>query len=265
MVKMKNIFSVAGITPMDWISFLRTRPILYEHFPKITNGALLPSGLSANHAVQNSSLPYLKWTHYFAIYDQIINEFNLTFQQEEERKFLEIGVDRGGSLGLSRTLIGHRATVFGIDINPKCLEIDGVHAKVRIGSQDDAHFLKKVVSEMQGLNFVLDDGSHVSTHVKKSFETLFPLLEPGGFYVIEDMHASYWTAWKLKGGLRRKTSAIEYFKRLVDAIHQPYYGSKTSQLILSLSEQVSEIRFYDSIILIRKKKLQSRPTLFESG
>ncbi len=83
---------------------------------------------------------------------------------------LEIGVSKGGSLALWRKALGDRATIFGIDIDPKCAEFDGKFAKVRIGSQADASFLKSVVDEMGGVDLVLDDGSHVASHQRASFE-----------------------------------------------------------------------------------------------
>jgi hypothetical protein len=36
------------------------------------------------------------------------------------------------------------------------------------------------------MNLVVDDASHTYEDTKASFETLFPLLQPGGIYAIED-------------------------------------------------------------------------------
>jgi predicted O-methyltransferase YrrM len=36
------------------------------------------------------------------------------------------------------------------------------------------------------IDLVIDDGSHMPEETKSSFETLYPLLRPGGLYVIED-------------------------------------------------------------------------------
>lgn len=46
----------------------------------------------------------------------------------------------------------------------------------------------------QPLDLVMDDASHYYELTKISFETLFPLVKPGGFYVIED-----WAWWHWKG------------------------------------------------------------------
>jgi hypothetical protein len=42
------------------------------------------------------------------------------------------------------------------------------------------------------IDLVLDDASHMYGPTKASFETLFPLLRPGGLYVIEDWAWAHW-------------------------------------------------------------------------
>jgi hypothetical protein len=42
------------------------------------------------------------------------------------------------------------------------------------------------------LDLVLDDASHIYEHTKASFNTLFPLLRPGGLYIIEDWEWAHW-------------------------------------------------------------------------
>ncbi|MBN2319617.1 MAG: class I SAM-dependent methyltransferase [Acidobacteria bacterium] len=42
------------------------------------------------------------------------------------------------------------------------------------------------------LDCVIDDASHLYGHTKESFETLFPLLRPGGIYIIEDWAWAHW-------------------------------------------------------------------------
>jgi hypothetical protein len=52
---------------------------------------------------------------------------------------------------------------------------------------DSRRLLEIVGSEFEEpLDLVIDDGSHLPEETKASFETLYPLLRPGGIYVIED-------------------------------------------------------------------------------
>lgn len=56
-----------------------------------------------------------------------------------------------------------------------------------VNQADRARLRAMVASEFQGpLDLVLDDCSHRYGATKASFETLFPRLRPGGFYIIED-------------------------------------------------------------------------------
>jgi hypothetical protein len=60
--------------------------------------------------------------------------------------------------------------------------------------QADSERLKEiVVTQFSGpLDLVIDDASHFYGPTKSSFETLFPLLRPGGLYVIEDWAWNHW-------------------------------------------------------------------------
>lgn len=192
-----------------------------------------------------------KWPHYLPIYEQLFS------QSGKSVRFLEIGVYRGGSLGLWRKYFGPEATIFGVDIDPDCSRYDGVDGQVRIGSQDDAEFLQSVVAEMGGVDIILDDGSHIARHQRASLEILFPLLNEGGLYVIEDMHTSYWPTFE--GGLKRKGTAIEVLKGKLDAMHRHYYksGINTSDQI----PEIESIQFFDSIAAIRKARQCPRYTM----
>lgn len=123
----------------------------------------------------NSGAAVHKWHHYIPLYDRYFSAWRGTAV-----RFLEIGVNRGGSLQMWRRYFGEAASIFGIDINPKCAQYDGLAGQVRIGSQADGAFLESVVDEMGGIDIVLDDGSHQMAHVRETLVRLFPMLENGG-------------------------------------------------------------------------------------
>ncbi len=197
----------------------------------------------------NDGEPVHKWLHYLPIYDQIFAPF-----VGRPVRFLEIGVSKGGSLRMWRKLFGPEAVIFGVDVDERCAALDGEAASVRIGSQADPAFLRRVFDEMGGLDIVLDDGSHHASHQRISYETLFPLLGQGGLYVIEDMHTAYWPSWE--GGLRRKGTAIEFLKEKVDDMHRHYFrrGLNTSEAM----GEVESVQFFDSIAVVAKRKQRPR-------
>ncbi len=189
-----------------------------------------------------------KWLHYLPIYERHFARYRGT-----QFRMLEIGVFGGGSLDMWREYFGPKAAIWGIDVNPACAALDTPETPVRIGSQADSKFLKSVVSEMGGLDIVLDDGSHIGRHQWESFETLFPLLSDGGLYVIEDSHTSYW--WQWAGAYGRKRTAIGLAKQVIDDMHGWYHKKRTRT---PAQRNVGCIHIHDSIIVIEKRQ-RARP------
>lgn len=196
-----------------------------------------------------------KWLHYFPIYERYLGAYRNT-----NFKMMEIGVFKGGSLEMWREYFGADATLFGVDINPDCAKYFDPPNQVRIGSQDDPAFLQSVVDEMGGLDVVLDDGSHVARHQQVSFDVLFPLLKDGGLYIIEDVHTAYW-APIYDGGYRRRGSAIELAKRLVDDMHHWWHGRKFEEVSKG---DIAAVHFHDSIVVIEKRAAE-RPIQTQIG
>lgn len=184
-----------------------------------------------------------KWVHYLDLYDFYLSRF-----RGRPLKMLEIGVNRGGSLQLWREYMGKDAVIFGIDLNPECADLADPPTQIRIGSQADPNFLASVIAEMGTPDIIIDDGSHVARHQQVSFETLFPLLAPGGIYVIEDMHTAYWRG-EWGGGYKRRGTAVELVKQLIDDMHGWWH--RRSGRLASQNDIVG-IHVHDSITFIEK-------------
>jgi SAM-dependent methyltransferase len=202
-----------------------------------------------------------KWHHYLAIYDRHLQAYKLLADQTAgasnfevaprgQLRILEIGVQNGGSLQMWRRFFGPRAIIFGIDIDPKCkqFEEDGCH--VRIGDQSDPRFLADVVSEMGGVDIVIDDGSHIASHQVASFKALYPALTTGGIYICEDLHTSYWNDWE--GGYRKPGTFIEVAKDMIDHMHEWYWPISTHLNGLKLKNSALSVAFYDSVVVVEK-------------
>ena len=80
---------------------------------------------------------------------------------------------------------------------------------------------------------IIDDGSHVPAHQLLGFKLLFPLIKPGGLYVIEDIESSYFDAEQVRiygyslpgAGIGRKPpgNAVEAFKLLADVVNRHHF------------------------------------------
>jgi len=198
----------------------------------------------------NAGRAAVKWIHYLPFYDQVFAPF-----RGKPVRMLEIGVFQGGSLELWRRYFGPEAVLFGIDIDPACTARVDPPNEVRIGSQDDANFLAGVVEEMGGVDIVLDDGSHVARHQRAAFQALWPQLNDGGMYVIEDLHTSYMPRWD--GGYRRPGTGIELVKELIDDMHAWFHEEGETA---APREELGQISIADSIAAIRK--VRRRPPAY---
>ena len=219
---------------------------------RLSNGA---SGRMGDVCFAHSGRQLHKWLHYLEIY-----ECHFRMYHNTPVKMLEIGVSQGGSLEIWRKYFGADATIFGIDIRPECASRVTPPNQVRIGSQDDPQFLHSVIDEMGMPDIILDDGSHLGRHQRVSFDTLFPLLKEGGLYVIEDLHTSYFPGHG-EGGYRRKGTAIEHIKDMIDDMHAWYHSKPTTT---PAKEQIGAIHLYDSVVVIEKRKT-SRPVVVHIG
>ena len=188
-----------------------------------------------------------KWHHYLPIYERYFAPY-----KKLNPRFLEIGVSKGGSLSLWRKYFGPDAIIFGIDIDPSCAALDGKDGQVRIGSQDDPEFLANVVKEMGGVDIILDDGSHCSKHIRASLNTLFPLLEEGGTYMVEDLHATYWETHE--GGYQEPNSIIGDIRQMYDDMHHWYHSE--GQKIEATTDNLAALHLYDSIAVLEKSRVQ---------
>lgn len=204
------------------------------------------SGDLASLFADNKDCVVHKWHHYIPLYERYFSKYRGT-----KLKFLEIGVDRGGSLQMWRKYFGDQAIIFGIDINPECQKYDGQAGQVRIGSQIDKVFLCKVIEEMGGVDVVLDDGSHSMKHIPLTLEYLFPKLSMTGIYMIEDLHTSYWK--RFDGGYNSRANFFNLVRDLIDDLHHWYH--KRDLKFPAISSECSGIHIHDSIVVFEKNKV----------
>jgi hypothetical protein len=150
---------------------------------------------------------------------------------------LEIGILKGGSLRLWRRFLP-KARIVGIDLELPDLNLPGV--EMHAGDQSDVEFLVSLISRYGGFDVVIDDGSHVGTHVRTSFHVLFPALRPGGWYVIEDLETSYWESHE-GGAPGSPGTAVDLVKGLIDRTQ-----------VDSGARDVAELHIFEGIAFIRK-------------
>lgn len=183
-----------------------------------------------------------KWHHYFDIYHNHFSRF-----RGKEVKILEIGVFHGGSLQMWKEYFGDQAFIYGVDINPKCQELEEERIKIFIGDQADRNFLKMLKNEIGIVDIIIDDGGHLMDQQINSFEELYPAVSETGIYLVEDLHTSYWQGYG--GGYKKAGTFIEYAKNLIDSINAYHSPELTPSYF---TKTCTGIHFYDSVLILEK-------------
>lgn len=192
-----------------------------------------------------------KWNHYFELYRKYFSKF-----KDKNVRLLEIGVSGGGSLRMWRNFFGKNSLIVGIDIDSNCLEHSGENIEVFIGSQNNKEDIDKIIQKYGNFDIIIDDGSHINEHVVNSFKWLFPILNDGGIYFIEDAHTSYWSYYG--GGFREPHTMVEFTKNLIDHL-TAYHFDNTETDNKYYTNTISGIHYHDSVIVFEKELRKQTP------
>jgi len=187
----------------------------------------------------------LKWNHYSTVYDELLSKYT----SQTNLKVLEIGVQDGGSQRILKEYFHSSATIMGIDVDKRCLNLD-TGTLLRLGSSRDEKFLQSVIREMGGVDVVIDDGSHRSSDQKIAFETLFPLLSNDGIYIVEDMEHSYF--WKSGGVPYLPITFWNYAKRTTELLNNSFRVYPKFGTLSVKSSDLFSVSFYPQVIAFHK-------------
>jgi glycosyltransferase involved in cell wall biosynthesis len=205
-----------------------------------------------------------KWDLYLDIYERSLYDY-----KDQAICLLEIGVQNGGSLETWSKFFKNAKKIIGCDIDPKCGELvfEDPRIRVIVGDASDRGTIERVRQISDGLDIVIEDGSHTSRDIVSTFVSAFPMIKPGGIYIAEDLHCCYWQEYG--GGIYNPYSGIEYFKALCDCINANHWNRedvKTLEYINSIGRTydseidldtlttILSIEFFDSVCIIRKAK-----------
>jgi len=131
----------------------------------------------------NKNLTEIIGHGYSKFYEKHFNNF-----KDEKFNLLEIGTWFGAS-SASFVKYFRNAKIFGIDRNfklkYKSTRLHFVYCDFR--KKED---LKKLERKFYGLSFkiIIEDGSHILTHMIKNLFFFFKYLEKGGYFIIEDFN-----------------------------------------------------------------------------
>ena len=95
---------------------------------------------------------------------------------------------------------------------------------------------------------VLDDGSHIMSHVQASFAHLYPRMARTGVYVVEDLHTAYWPNYE--GGLRKPETFIETIKNLIDELNADWTRGELKPTLFT--HTTLSMHLYDSMAVFER-------------
>lgn len=172
-------------------------------------------------------------------------------------KLLEIGVggyDRprvgGNSLRMWKQYF-EKGSITGIDLYDKSA-LKESRIEIIQGDQSDAQFLQEVTRLHGPFDIIIDDGSHMQSHIIASFEALFPLMRLGGIYVVEDTQTSYWPKFEgSTAAMDTIPSAMNYFIKRVHGLNRIEWQSE--EVPVDIPDQgIASIAFYHNLIFVVK-------------
>lgn len=202
-----------------------------------------------------------KWSLYLEEYDRLFAPY-----RDRPVRLLEIGIQNGGSLELWSKYFMQAEALVGCDINPDCarLAYPDPRISVVVGDANTDAAAAKILAHSGSFDVVIDDGSHLSSDIVRSFARYFPVLNEGGLFVAEDLHCSYWADFE--GGLFDPNSSITFFKHLADVVNYEHWGiTRSNRSVLEgifarygceiaedVLDQIHSVEFINSICVIRK-------------
>lgn len=202
-----------------------------------------------------------KWWSYLQTYDGLFSDYS-----NRPIRILEIGIQNGGSLEIWAKYFPNAEVIVGCDINPLCSQLSYTDSRIAVvvGNANEEKTLAAIMEESDKFDIIIDDGSHQSKDIIKTFSLYYPLIKEGGLFIVEDLHCSYWEEYQ--GGIEAPHSSINFFKRLSDYVNSEHWGVDipidtmlsyySNQYNLHFNpislKQITEVRFRNSIVAVLK-------------
>lgn len=185
--------------------------------------------------------------HYTPIYHRYFAHL-----RDKDFRFLEIGY--GGwseKNGYNEPLLGGESARMWAEYfpNAEIIVIDNLPKRV---TDTGYHFLqidqtdREAITALGSFDIIIDDGSHRSDDVINTFNWMFPLMNDGGIYVIEDTQTSF---WEELSPIRRAT---DHFKRLTDGLNYREIRWKGKYTPDYFDKHIFSIHFYHNLIFVFK-------------
>ena len=178
--------------------------------------------------------------------------------KNDKLRILEIGVAEGGSLGLWADYFPN-ADIYGIDIFDKSA-MNSDRITTFVADQANRAQLASFIEQHGGeYDIILDDGGHSMEQQQVSLGFLFQFVKPGGYYIVEDIHTSFYTDFGAEpDGSNTTYTMLVNFIGNVEIVSQ--YMTETERQDLQNNIEYTNLFFrnteYQSIACVLRKKME---------
>lgn len=131
---------------------------------------------------------------YTEIYERYFSKF-------EKPVIVEIGILNGDSIRMLNDYFDGDCKIFACDIDETCREkvkdIENVtFVHVDVSNSDSISGLAKILDDAGGADIIIDDASHVWSHILKTIAILHTCVRKNGIYIVEDIHLGMVRKWR---------------------------------------------------------------------
>ena len=188
------------------------------------------------------------WAHrYSPHYEWLLEPF-----KDKPIRLLEIGVGDGKSIRVWLEYFTHpHVQIIGVDKDPVMTSYD----RFTFVQADQTSPLALQALLDGPYDIIIDDGCHNTQGIMTSFETLWPFVKPGGFYVIEDLRCSYMPGYEIPGW----PSQMYFIKQLLDDINSQTNYKPAPDTVCNYpngtdsGRRIDWLRFSEELAIIKKK------------
>lgn len=183
-------------------------------------------------------------------------EFFLSPLRDQPLTFVELGINTGNSLRTWERYFT-KAKIIGVDIKQKWVDQKFEKAKTVLGDCGDREFLTEFAKKHHP-HIILDDASHFWSHQVAAFESMFPHILPGGYFIMEDLNTSFGVLRKPPFSDQR-VDAFTYFSKLNVLVggkgwmHPLRQVMPETKVQREMAEMIDWMAFYRDTLIVRKK------------
>ena len=127
-------------------------------------------------------------------------------------------------------------------------------------NQSDVSSMEKLVQGLRGaqlFDIIIEDGSHLQRDQQLNWAQLFPLVKPGGVYVIEDISSGNHGGYDEKPYSNRTTLAIVNSFRKTGRLQSPHLSKQQAEYLERWTEKavpvVTRYAKWDQTCLVSKR------------